>query len=184
MPYVREHMAHLKNQAAMANKDHRSSVDPAEKQRQQQEALKRLEKEKALKAKTIREFDDAITRISFDWPSVDEYYAKSSSSLSVPDIRVPTLVIQADDDPIAPIHATPCQHLEANENCILVVTPTGGHLGWCSGDNGIFDAPWTDMALMQYFGAVQMLLDERKEPRMQQDEIKGVYTEKTVEETV
>ena len=36
------------------------------------------------------------------WSSVDQYYASSSSSLSVPHIRVPLLCLQALDDPIAP----------------------------------------------------------------------------------
>jgi hypothetical protein len=40
---------------------------------------------------------------------------------------------QARDDPIAPYEGIPFEALEANPNCILVVTPTGGHLGWCSG---------------------------------------------------
>ncbi len=29
----------------------------------------------AADSKTIRDFDDAITRVSFGWPSVDAYYA-------------------------------------------------------------------------------------------------------------
>lgn len=31
------------------------------------------------KCRTIRDFDDAITRVSFGWPSVDAYYAGSGS---------------------------------------------------------------------------------------------------------
>ena len=40
---------------------------------------------------------------------------------------------QAADDPIAPHDAIPYEALAQNPNCLLVVTPTGGHLGWCSG---------------------------------------------------
>eukprot|EP00967_Tisochrysis_lutea_P020094 scaffold22853_cov23-Tisochrysis_lutea.AAC.4 len=35
-------------------------------------------------ARTIREFDDAITIHSFGWESTDQYYAASSSSKAVP----------------------------------------------------------------------------------------------------
>ena len=35
--------------------------------------------ELAANCRTIREFDDAITRVSFGWPSVDAYYAGSGS---------------------------------------------------------------------------------------------------------
>lgn len=44
--------------------------------------------------KTVKDFDEHITRHSFGWPSVEAYYAGSSSSLSVPVIKVPTLCIQ------------------------------------------------------------------------------------------
>lgn len=119
--------------------------------------VKAFQPDRALKAKTIREFDDAITRISFGWHSVDEYYANSSSSLSIPDVRVPLLVIQAENDCIAPINAVPFDALQANEHCQLVVTPSGGHLGWMSSPN-VLGAPWTDVALLQYFSAALQLL--------------------------
>ena len=119
--------------------------------------IRKFEPERALNAKTIREFDDAITRISFGWRSVDEYYANSSSSLSIPDVKVPLLVIQAENDCIAPINAVPFEALEANERCQLVVTPTGGHLGWMTSPN-LLGAPWTDVALLQYFSAALELL--------------------------
>jgi len=96
-------------------------------------------------------------RVSFGWPSVDAYYAGSSSSLSVPNVAVPLLVIQAEDDPIAPVEAIPTDALRQNPNCILVVTPSGGHLGWCSGETGVRGAPWSDGAIVQYLGAVQKL---------------------------
>ena len=48
-----------------------------------------------------------------------------------------TLVVcaswQAANDPIAPAKAIPRQAMKDNPDCILVVTPCGGHLGWVSG---------------------------------------------------
>ena len=44
--------------------------------------------------------------------------------------------LQAADDPIAPKEAIPFKALADNPNCVLVLTPTGGHLGWCSGREG------------------------------------------------
>ena len=34
--------------------------------------------------------------------------------------------------------AIPYKKLEENENCILLVTPAGGHLGWVSGPGAPF----------------------------------------------
>lgn len=112
----------------------------------------------AIKASTIRAFDDSITRVSFGWPDVDAYYAGSSSSLSIPDVKVPLLVLQAADDPIAPQEAIPFKALEANPNCLLVLTPTGGHLGWCGGRDGVTGAPWSDAAVAEFFTAARQLL--------------------------
>jgi len=118
-------------------------------------------------------------RVSFGWPSVDAYYAGSSSSLSVTNVAVPLLVIQAEDDPIAPKEAIPADDLLANPNCILVLTPSGGHLGWCCSDSGIREAPWTDRAVVQYLGAVQKLWSEEQEEKAAQHpaaELLGVFT--------
>ncbi|WIA42853.1 hypothetical protein OEZ86_008779 [Tetradesmus obliquus] len=84
------------------------------------------------RVKSIREFDEAITVHSFGWPDVDAYYAGSSSSTRIPGVTIPLLCIQAADDPIAPAAAIPYTALAANPNCVLVVTPTGGHLGWAA----------------------------------------------------
>lgn len=143
--------------------------------------------DKALQAKTIRDFDDAITRVSFEWPDVDAYYAGSSSSLSIPNVRVPLLIIQAADDPIAPKEAVPFEAIAANPQCLLVMTPTGGHLGWCGGKGGATGAPWTDAAVAEYFTAVRQLLSQpefaavaaaarAQQPLAAPGEPAGVYT--------
>eukprot|EP00798_Chlamydomonas_sp_ICE-L_P019932 gene19932-26638_t len=67
--------------------------------------------DKAKLAKNIRQFDDAITIRCFGWESVDEYYVGSSSSLSIPQVTMPLLCIQALDDPIAPkVNVYPPSH--------------------------------------------------------------------------
>ncbi|KAG2502252.1 hypothetical protein HYH03_000738 [Edaphochlamys debaryana] len=102
---------------------------------------------------TIRQFDDAITIHSFGWRSVDEYYAGSSSALAVPKLTIPTLCIQALDDPIAPKEAIPYSALAANPHAVLVTTLTGGHLGWVAGPTAPFGAPWTDKVMFEWLNA-------------------------------
>ena len=45
---------------------------------------------------------------------------------------------QAADDPIAPKAAIPISAIQANPNCVLAITPAGGHLGWSSGPGAPF----------------------------------------------
>lgn len=103
-----------------------------------------------LESRTIREFDDALTTLSFGWDSVDQYYAASSSADAIPGIKIPTLCVQAANDPLVPYDALPIKRIEANENCILVTTPFGGHLGWTAGPTGIWGQPWTVKGVVEY----------------------------------
>lgn len=50
---------------------------------------------------------------------MEQYYAAAGSHQRVHGVKVPLLVIQADDDPIAPIAGTPVKALHDNPNCIL-----------------------------------------------------------------
>uniref|UniRef100_A0A2N9G045 AB hydrolase-1 domain-containing protein n=1 Tax=Fagus sylvatica TaxID=28930 RepID=A0A2N9G045_FAGSY len=104
----------------------------------------------AANAKYVREFDDGLTRVSFGFKSVDDYYSDSSSSKSVKHVRIPLLCIQAANDPVAPSRGIPREDIKENPNCLLIVTPKGGHLGWVAGDEAPFGAPWTDPVVMDY----------------------------------
>lgn len=101
-------------------------------------------------AKSVREFDKGLTRVSFGFKSVDDYYFNASSSLTIKDVRTPLLCIQAANDPIAPSRGIPRQEIKENSHCMLIVTPQGGHLGWVAGDEAPFGAPWTDPVVLEY----------------------------------
>ncbi|KAI4326781.1 hypothetical protein L6164_019317 [Bauhinia variegata] len=101
-------------------------------------------------AKSVREFDDGLTRVSFGFKSVDEYYSNSSSSDSIKYVRIPLLCIQAANDPIAPSRGIPRDDIKENPNCLLIVTPKGGHLGWVAGDESPLGAPWTDPLVIDF----------------------------------
>ncbi|RCV07553.1 hypothetical protein SETIT_1G253800v2 [Setaria italica] len=110
---------------------------------------------KAANAKTVRDFDEGLTRVSFGFKSVDDYYSNSSSSDSIKNVCIPLLCIQADNDPIAPSRGIPREDIKANPNCLLIVTPKGGHLGWVAGDEAPFGCPWTDPIVMEYLEYLQ-----------------------------
>lgn len=77
----------------------------------------------------------------------------SSSDQRVHNVKIPLICIQAEDDVLALAEAIPEKALLQNENCILVRTPGGGHLGWVRGDD-IFGGPWSDLVLKEYLAAV------------------------------
>lgn len=104
----------------------------------------------AANARTIREFDDGLTRVSFGFKSVDDYYLNSSSKYSIEHVRVPLFCIQAENDPFAPTRGIPREEIMENPHCLLIVTPQGGHLGWVAGDGAPFGSPWTDSVVMEF----------------------------------
>ena len=57
--------------------------------------------ELAANCRSIREFDDAVTRVSFDWPNVDAYYQGSGSARQIPNVAIPLLCIQVGNLPLA-----------------------------------------------------------------------------------
>ncbi|TPX58042.1 hypothetical protein SpCBS45565_g08086 [Spizellomyces sp. 'palustris'] len=86
-----------------------------------------------MSARFIYEFDDMLTRKSFKYRTVHEYYRQGSSAQFVPDVRRPMLLFSALDDPVAPKEAIPFFEVKENPYVILGVTPHGGHLGWFQG---------------------------------------------------
>ncbi|XP_038724752.1 embryogenesis-associated protein EMB8 isoform X3 [Tripterygium wilfordii] len=63
-------------------------------------------------AKSVREFDEGLTRVSFGFKSVDDYYYNSSSSDSIKQVQIPLLCIQAANDPIAPSRGIPHEDIK------------------------------------------------------------------------
>ncbi|TYI39806.1 hypothetical protein ES332_A02G119300v1 [Gossypium tomentosum] len=104
----------------------------------------------AANAKSVRDFDEGLTRVSFGFKSVDDYYSNLSSCDSIKHVQRPLLCIQAENDPIAPSRAIPREDIEENLNCMLIVTPKGGHLGWVAGAEAPLGAPWTDPVVMDF----------------------------------
>lgn len=83
--------------------------------------------------RSIWEFDDRFTAPLFGFGTAENYYATQSSSRFLDAIRVPTLAIAAQDDPLVPF-AMYREHPAFRTNpCLkLLAPPHGGHLGFIS----------------------------------------------------
>lgn len=83
-------------------------------------------------AKGIEEFDDAVTAPLYGYDSAKHYYADCSSGPRLKDIRRPTLIITAMDDPLAPASMLP-KDADQNPSLSIVRTERGGHVGFMTG---------------------------------------------------
>jgi len=83
-------------------------------------------------ARGIEAYDDAVTAPLHGWESAAAYYAACSSGPVLGDIRRPTLLVSADDDPLAPAGALPAG-VEDNPALTVLRTAHGGHVGFVEG---------------------------------------------------
>lgn len=83
--------------------------------------------------KTIREFDDYVTAPLHGFINAEEYYRVCSCRQYIKTIHVPTLLIQAKDDPFMTPDVIPTPE-ELSSSVTLEVTESGGHVGFVMGD--------------------------------------------------
>jgi predicted alpha/beta-fold hydrolase len=96
-----------------------------------------LDLPRVLRARTFEAFDDTATAPLHGFASAGDYYTRSSSIHFVGRITTPTLALNAADDPFLPPDVLPRVKAAASAAVDFRTTPTGGHVGFISGD-----APW------------------------------------------
>lgn len=79
------------------------------------------------------EFDDLFTAKMLGLESAQKYYEKGSCEHLVKNVSIPVLAMHARDDPIVSFLAVPREEFEKNENLVLALTNTGGHVGFFRG---------------------------------------------------
>jgi uncharacterized protein len=82
----------------------------------------------AMRARTIRDFDEALIAPLHGFLGADDYYARSSASQVLADIAVPTLMLRSLDDPF--LDASDVEDLGHLPQVELCLQPTGGHVGF------------------------------------------------------
>ncbi len=97
--------------------------------------------------RTITEYDNRITAPENGFRDAEEYYAECSSAPRLGNVRVPTLVIHAADDPWIPVTCYTGVPWADNPYLQLKLPVSGGHVGF----HGVgLDRPWYDMALLRF----------------------------------
>jgi predicted alpha/beta-fold hydrolase len=87
----------------------------------------------ALRARTFYEFDNASTAPIHGFRDAEDYYTRSSSLPFLPFISIPTLCINAEDDPFLPADVLIRARAAASASVQFRVTPRGGHTGFIAG---------------------------------------------------
>lgn len=86
--------------------------------------------EKLKKIKKVIDFDDYFTSVINGFKDAKDYYTKCSSLQFLKNIEVPTLIINALDDPFSSDSCVPFKEAKANDKLFLMTPKYGGHVGF------------------------------------------------------
>ncbi len=96
--------------------------------------------------RTLRELDDRFTAPLSGFSDALDYYEQSSCNQVMNSIKVPTLVLASQDDPIVPVDCFPDPERSWSGSAQLLLTRSGGHAGYI----GPKKKSWMDEVLEQW----------------------------------
>lgn len=99
--------------------------------------------------RSIRQFDDKIVARYWGFRDADDYYDRAAAAHVVERIAVPTLALQARDDPFIRLLPSTRAKLLANPHVSFVETGHGGHCAFLSRDRGE-EIHWAEATVMRF----------------------------------
>jgi predicted alpha/beta-fold hydrolase len=105
--------------------------------------------EKLRATRTLREFDDLVTAPLHGYAGVDDYYTRASSKPGLIDITVPTLLLNARNDPFLPRDALPTAD-QLSAAVTAAFPDEGGHVGF-SDRGGTLS--WLPQTVLEFLSA-------------------------------
>jgi predicted alpha/beta-fold hydrolase len=100
---------------------------------------------------TFFAFDDRISAPLNGFAGAMDYYEKTRSDVLLKHVQVPTLVLNARNDPLVPVHLIP-QAAAVSDQVTLEVTDGGGHMGFVSGRWPWSARFWLDQRVPEFLG--------------------------------
>ncbi len=100
--------------------------------------------------RTFREFDGTYTAPLNGFLSAEDYWAKASSKPSLHGITVPTLLVNALNDPFLGPECFPKKEAAANPHLHLELPESGGHLGFLTLEKEY----WSETRAVEFCGRV------------------------------
>lgn len=100
--------------------------------------------------RTLVDFDHCVTAPLHGFRDAWDYYEKCSSRPRLAQIRVPTLLLTAADDPYIPAAVFPHEIAAGNPWLTPVLTERGGHLGFVAGPSPRRAEFWAEACVVRF----------------------------------
>ncbi|GAB4026494.1 YheT family hydrolase [Spirosoma koreense] len=101
-------------------------------------------------ARSIREFDNLFTAPMNGFRDVTDYYTRSSSLQFIPKIAVPTLLVNAKNDPFLSVECFPAELGRELPNVWMEFPEQGGHCGFPPKTGGIQGTYWSEERALKF----------------------------------
>jgi len=99
--------------------------------------------------KSFWDYDDKVTAPLHGFDGAQDYYDRCSSRQFLKDIRVPTRMIHAADDPFMFDSTVPDEN-ELSPAIDLLLSTNGGHVGFIAGDNPFKTYSWSERKILEF----------------------------------
>lgn len=100
--------------------------------------------------RTVRQFDDAYTAPMSGFRDAADYYYRASALRVVSNVRVPTLILTAADDPFVPLEPFRRPEVAAHPHVTVVITRHGGHCGFIEASRNGDDGYWAERTVIAW----------------------------------
>jgi hypothetical protein len=104
--------------------------------------------------RSVREFDDKITAPQFGYRDAQDYYEAVGAKKLVGQVRVPMLMITAQDDPFVPYELFSRANPGQNPAIRFVAPEHGGHCGFISNTSGP-ERFWAEQRIVEFCEAIR-----------------------------
>lgn len=99
---------------------------------------------------TVRQFDEAYTAPHHGFADAADYYHRASALRVIDRVRVPTLILAAEDDPFVPTGAFHSEAVRRNPHITVVVTRHGGHCAFLEAARDGRDGYWAEREILRF----------------------------------
>jgi uncharacterized protein len=105
--------------------------------------------------RSVRGFDDAITAPCFGYRDAQEYYEAAGARKVIARVRVPMLMITAQDDPFVPYESFLAALVAENPAIRLMAPEHGGHCGFVSRHGGV-ERFWAEARVVEFCDGLRL----------------------------